>query len=296
MNLRDLDYLVAVAEQRHFGRAAKACHVSQPTLSAQIRKLEEELGVALFERDSRNVALTAAGASVLDEARAALSHAAVIRDIARAHRDPLAGRLRLGIVASLGPFFAADLLAQVAYDAPRLEVDLVEDLTEALLTRLRDRRLDAALLASVPDGDDLRSLDLFDEPLLLGHAPDHPLATVVEPDMEAVGRGPLLLLAEGHCLRDQALALCGATSVDPRLRAGSLLTVMALAARGLGVTLVPALAARWAEGLMLRPLGRDGAARQIRLATRRNHPGSGAIDAVALACRAVAAERGLAPP
>lgn len=293
MNLRDLAYLVALADHRHFGRAAEAANVSQPTLSGQIRKLEGLLGVTLCERDSRNVALTAAGEAVVAEARAALAHAATIREIALAHRDPLAGRLRLGFIASLGPFLAADLLARLEHDAPRLEIVLVEDLTDALLAALRGHALDAALLATPADGEDLAERMLFAEPFLLAHAPDHPLAAIAAPTRRDLERSRLLLLAEGHCLRDQALSLCGAAAVDARVEATSLLTLMRLAAAGEAATLVPALAARWAEGLVLRPLEDGAAQRLLRLVARRNYPRGGALQVIAAAARAVARANGL---
>ncbi|MFO1189517.1 MAG: LysR family transcriptional regulator [Alphaproteobacteria bacterium] len=163
MNLRDLRYLVAVAETMHFGRAALAENVSQPALSAQIRKLEAFLGVALFERDSRNVALTPAGDAILAAARAVLAHAASIETIANDFRDPLAGPFRVGIIASLGPFLAAELLIQLQHDAPRLAVFLTEGLTDTLLASLRAGDLDAALIATAPADDRLQETVLFDE-------------------------------------------------------------------------------------------------------------------------------------
>jgi LysR family hydrogen peroxide-inducible transcriptional activator len=288
MNLRDLRYLVALADHLHFGRAAESCHVSQPTLSGQVRKLEEQLGVALLERDSRNVALTPAGGAMVGEARAALAHAAAIEDIARAHRDPLAGRFRLGVIASLGPFLAPDLLAQLDFDAPRLELVLSETLTEGLLAGLRARTLDAALIATPPDGDDLAETALFDEPFLLGHAPGHRFAGMAAVTREDILGEPLLLVAEGHCLRGQMLALCGSAAIDTRLEAASLLTLMHLAARGQGITVVPSLAAGTVAGIGLKPIDDPGASRRIRLVARRHYPRKGALDAVGAAAREVA--------
>lgn len=293
MSLRDFAYIVAVADHRHFGRAAEACNVSQPTLSGQLRKLEERLGVTLFERNSRNVALTPVGESVVAEARAALAHAEALRDVARSHRDPLAGPLRLGIIASLAPYLAPELLMAVEHDAPRMKLALVENLTDHLLAALRARDLDAVLAASAPGGDDLVEIPLFDEPFLIGHAPDHPFAA--KPSLNAVDleRTPLLLLVEGHCLRNQALSLCSADTVDRSISASSLLTVMRLAASGRGATFVPALAAPWAEGLTLRPFGNGAARRRVRLIARRHYPRQGALEVVAAAARSIAAASGL---
>ena len=289
MNLRDLAYFVALADARHFGQAAEASHVSQPTLSGQIRKLEETLGVTLFERDSRNVTLTAAGEAVLGEAQAALRHAAAVKEVADAFRDPLAGTFRLGVIASLAPFQAADVLAQLQHDAPRLDVVLTEGLTEELLALLRAGALDAAMIATTTGDDKFQEVALFDEPFFIGHAPNHPLKDVRPLSISDIERGTLLLLGEGHCLRDQALALCGATSVDARVKSTSLSTLMRLAAAGRGVTLVPALAAGAAEGLTLRPIEKKRAVRRVRLVARRNFPRPGALQVVAAAARAAAA-------
>lgn len=293
MNLRDLAYLVAVADHRHFVRAAEASNVSQPTLSGQIRKLEDQLGVILFERDSRNVAPTPAGEAIVAEARAALAHAEAIRDIARAHRDPLAGRFRVGVIASLGPFLVPELLVRLERDAPRLEIVFVEDLTVPLLAALRARELDAALIATPPDGNDLSEWPLFDEPFLIAHAPEHRLAAKRAVTVRDIEAGSLLLLTEGHCLRDQALSVCGSTAVDARLRASSLVTLMRLVAQGHGTTFVPALAARSAEGLMLRTPADAAPKRRIRLVARRNYPRTGALSTMADAVRAIATAAGL---
>lgn len=293
MNLRDLHYLVALADTRHFRRAADIANVTQPTLSGQIRKLEETLGIVIFERDSRNVGLTPAGEAIVAEARAVLAHAAAIRDIAKAHRDPLAGGFRLGIIASLGPFLAADLLQQLELDAPRLEVSLLEALTDELTSLVRARDLDAAIIATAPDGDDLLDIALFDEPFLIAHAPSHPLAAAAAPTVDDIERGTLLLLEDGHCLRDQALSLCGARSVDVRVKAASLVTLMRLAALGQGATLLPALAGRFATGLSLRPLNDPEAYRRVRLAARRNYPRRGALEVIIAAARAVAEANGI---
>jgi len=293
MNLRDLRYLVAVAETKHFGRAALAENVSQPALSAQIRKLEAFLGVTLFERDSRNVALTPAGEAILAAARSVLTHAASIEAIASDFRDPLAGPFRVGIIASLGPFLAAELLVQLQHDAPRLAVFLTEGLTDDLLASLRAGDLDAALIATAPPDDRLHETGLFDEPFLLAHAPDHPLTKLDRPTMADVEAGTLLLLGEGHCLRNQALSLCGSASVDGRVTSTSLVTLMRLAGSGHGVTLVPALAAGAAQGLTLRRLESPLAQRRVRLVARRQFARRGALHVAAAAVRTIAAANGL---
>ncbi len=293
MNLRDLTYLVALADTRHFGRAAAASNVSQPTLSGQIRKLEEFLGVVLFERDSRNLTLTPAGVAVVSESRSVLAHAQAIREISDTFRDPLAGRFRLGIIASLGPFLAAEALVQLRKDAPALELILTEGLTDDLLEALRAGELDAALIATTPDDDKIQETALFDEPFLMAYAPTHHLASLRKPTIADVQVGTLLLLGDGHCLRDQALSLCDAASVDARVKATSLVTLMRLAAAGHGVTLVPTLAAKAAEGLVLKKLDAKKAYRRIRLAARRQSVRTSALHAIASSIVAVAVAQGL---
>ena len=293
MNLRDLSYLVALADARHFGRAALASNVSQPTLSGQIRKLEESLGVALFERDSRNVTLTSAGTAVVAEARSVLAHAKAIRDMSSAFRDPLAGRFRLGVIASLGPFLAADVLVQLRKDVPQIELILTEGLTDDLLRALRAGEIDAALIATAPGDHKLQETALFDEPFLIGCASTHPLASLRKPTTADIATGTLLLLGDGHCLRDQALSLCGATSVDARVKATSLVTLMRLAATGHGVTLVPALAAKAVDGLILKKLDAKKAHRRIRLVARRQFARTAALQAIASSVGTVAVAKGL---
>jgi LysR family hydrogen peroxide-inducible transcriptional activator len=282
MNLRDLRYLLAVAEHGHFGRAAEACGISQPTLSVQLRKLEELLGVTLFERTSKTVAPTAACDLLIGHVRAAVAEADAMLAVARDLRDPLAGRFRLGIIPTLAPYLLPLVFAPLREALPALEVEPWEDQTSALLRRLRAHELDAALLATEPDGPDLDSLALFDEPFLAAMAPEHPLATraaVAEADLAP----DILVLADGHCLRDQALAACGRSgALGGTLRAASLSTLLNMVAAGYGTTLIPGLAAGAAQdaGIVLRPLTAQ-AGRTVRIAWRASYPRRMALDAVA---------------
>jgi LysR family hydrogen peroxide-inducible transcriptional activator len=281
MNLRDLRYLVAVAEHEHFGRAAKACGISQPTLSEQLRKLEEELGVALFERTSKIVAPTAACERLIGHARAAVAQADAVLAVARDMRDPLAGRFRLGIIPTLAPYLLPLVFAPLREALPALEVEPWEDQTAALLDRLRAHELDAALLATEVDGPDLGSQPLFAEPFLAGLPPEHPLAAravVAEADLAR----DILVLADGHCLRDQALAACGHSgALGGALRASSLSTLLNMVAAGYGTTLIPGLAAGAAQdaGIALRPLA-AWAGRTVRIAWRAHYPRRAAVEAV----------------
>jgi LysR family hydrogen peroxide-inducible transcriptional activator len=281
MNLRDLRYLLALAEQEHFGRAAQACGVSQPTLSVQVRKLEELLGVTLFERTSKTVTPTAVCAQLIGHARAAVAETEAILAVARNLRDPLSGRFRLGIIPTLAPYLLPLVFGPLREALPALEVEPWEDQTGALLDRLRAHDLDAALLATEVDGPDLASLALFDEPFLAALPPDHPL-TSRELVSEADLARDILVLADGHCLRDQALEACGQSgALGGALRASSLSTLLNMVAAGYGTTLIPGLAAGAAEdaGIVLRPLAAR-AGRTIRIAWRAHFPRRAAAEAV----------------
>jgi LysR family hydrogen peroxide-inducible transcriptional activator len=298
MNLRDLRYMLALAEHRHFGRAAEACRVSQPTLSVQLRKLERELGAALFERSSKQVVPTPVCGLLLPHARIVVAEADAMAAVARAAADPLSGTLRLGVIPTLGPYLLPLVLAPLRAALPALEIEPWEDVTAALVDRLRGHALDAALLATAPEGADLLTLPLFAEPFVAALPPDHRLAArarIAEADLAP----DVLVLADGHCLRDQALAACGlAGPAGGSLRAASLATLINMVAAGYGTTLVPGLAAGAAQdaGIVLRPL-KARASRTIRIAWRAAFPRRAAVEAVArivaerLAPFAAAAER-----
>jgi len=281
MNLRDLRYVLSLAEHEHFGRAAQACNVSQPTLSVQIRKLEELLGVTLFERNSKNVVPTEACGRLIGHARAAVTAAESILAVARDLRDPLAGPFRLGIIPTLAPYLLPLIFAPLRDALPALEMEPWEDQTHALLDRLRAHELDAVLLATELDGPDLASRPLFAEPFLAALPPDHPLAGqahIAEADLSP----DILVLADGHCLRDQTLEACGSSgALGGALRASSLSTLLNMVAAGFGTTLIPALAAGVAQdaGIVLRPLS-TRAGRTVRIAWRVHFPRSAAVAAV----------------
>jgi LysR family transcriptional regulator, hydrogen peroxide-inducible genes activator len=245
VNLSDLRYLVAVADHRHFGRAAEACFVSQPTLSTQIKKLEKELGVELFERNPRQVLLTAAGARVVDHARQALAEADAIRDVARQARDPEAGTLRVGVFPTLAPYLLPHIVPSLHERFPQLELLLVEEKTEVVVQQLRDGQLDVGVLALPIDEPTLHEEPLFEEDFVLAVPTDHPLAeTRTTIDLSALAGEQLLLLEEGHCLRAQALSVCQMNGAGERrgFRATSLETLRQMVAAGVGTTLLPELA------------------------------------------------------
>lgn len=300
MNLQDLRYLAAVAEHRHFGRAAEACGVSQPTLSSQIRKLEEQLGVTLFERTNKRVEVTPVGSRILSHAQRALHEAALMESVARAARDPLVGPLKLGVIPTLAPYLMPLILKPLREKFPGLTIELWEDQTRALIDALRNHRLDAVLLATADEAPEITEIALFDEPLLAALPPRHPLAARREVTEESL-KDELLVLAEGHCLANQALAACG-TRHGPRaglhgsLQAATLDTLVNLVAAGYGTTLIPALAAQTLgrRGILLRPLaGRS--CRTIRLASRPGFPRPQALRALEKVIRLALASGALNP-
>ncbi|MHB8885694.1 MAG: LysR substrate-binding domain-containing protein [Methylovirgula sp.] len=288
MNLRDLRYIAALADFGHFGKAAEACHVSQPTLSGQILKLEDELGMPIFERSGRTLRPTAAGAEILIHARRAIAAADEIVAIAKASRDPLAGPLNLGIIPTLCPYLMPFVFPRLAKDLPAMPLILHEDLTERLIEAVSAGTLDAALIASAPLSPALTSEILFDEAFWLALPADHRLAKKKKIATADIDPQTLLLLTDGHCLRDQALSLCGApdlaSGVSADMRAASLETLMQMAAAGYGMTLVPALALAQQKplpkNLAIRPLKDPAMKRQIRLISRAKYPRAKALEAL----------------
>ncbi|PZP62791.1 MAG: LysR family transcriptional regulator [Azospira oryzae] len=290
MNLRDLKYFVALAETRHFGQAAARTFVSQPTLSGQIKKLEDELGVALFERTTKSVALTPMGEALLPHARRALEEADALVQIARAHRDPLVGPLRVGAIPTLAPYLVPLLLAPLQRRHPGLKLVLTEELTSQLIERLHRHELDAILIATPVDDADLASRPLFDEPFWVALPREHPLHSkdkIGRRDLESL---EILLLADGHCLAKQAMEVCrlsvrAEAGGQADLRAASLETLLQLVGAGMGATLVPALAMRDARmrdaGVVTRPLDLSDASRRVSLVWRKSFPRAAAIAALA---------------
>ncbi|HET7299139.1 MAG TPA: DNA-binding transcriptional regulator OxyR [Oleiagrimonas sp.] len=246
MNLRDLRYLVALAEHRHFGHAAEACFVSQPTLSTQIRKLEDELGVKLIERTPRKALLTDAGRDIAERARSVLNEVEQIRSVARRSSDPESGTVRLGIFPTLGPYLLPHVVPMVHKRFPRLELLLVEEKTEEVLNRLRGGKLDACIVALPVHDEHLHAEFLFEEPFLLAVPQGHPLARKKSLKLDDLSHQNLLLLEDGHCLRDQALEVCHLAGAGEKsgFRATSLETLRQMVAADVGITLLPTLAVK----------------------------------------------------
>jgi LysR family hydrogen peroxide-inducible transcriptional activator len=244
LSLRDLEYAVAVARERHFGRAAESCGVSQAALSEQVRKLESILGFPIFERSTRKVEPTVRGAAIVEQAEVLLGGARRLLEDARRHAEPLSGELRLGVIATLGPYYMPFVIALGRRRFPRLALRLREATTDELLVALRHGELDAILVALPVPLDGLVAEPLFFEPFRLACPSDHELALRQAVRLRDLKRGPLLLMEDGHCLRDQALSLCDSRPLPNQSRyASSLEMLRHMIAAGEGISLIPLLAA-----------------------------------------------------
>jgi LysR family hydrogen peroxide-inducible transcriptional activator len=287
MNLRDLRYFVALAELQHFGRAASACFVSQPTLSTQIRKLEDELGVALVERAPRKVMLTPAGREIAERARRIVSDVEQMKEAARRSQDPEAGTVRLGIFPTLGPYLLPHVVPRIRARFPKLELLLVEEKSDVLLARLREGRLDAGLLALPVHDEQLHAEFLFEEPFLLAVPEQHPLAARDSLTLKDLADQRLLLLEDGHCLRGHALDVCQLAGSGEKtgFQATSLETLRQMVAANVGVTLLPTLAVKppVARSDNIRLLAFDDAqpSRRIAMVWRRSSAMAGFLQQLA---------------
>lgn len=290
MTLTELRYLVALAREHHFGRAAEACHATQPTVSVAIRKLEEELGVRLFERGTAEVRLTEIGERVVGQAQRVLEQAAGIREIARQGRDPLVGPLRLGAIYTVGPYLLPALVRQLQQDAPQMPLFLAENFTVRLIEMLRNGEIDAAVLALPLPEAGLAIRPLYDEPFVAAVPRNHPWARRKAVAMAELAGQTTLLLGSGHCFRDQVLAACpelerGTADGMRRLLEGSSLeTIRQMVASGIGVTALPqtSVPERPVRGSLLAyvPFSAPVPQRRVVLAWRKSFPRTGAIEAL----------------
>ncbi|WP_334174942.1 LysR substrate-binding domain-containing protein [Pseudoxanthobacter sp.] len=291
MTLRELQYLVALATHRNFRRAAEVCLVSQPTLSTQIRKLEDELGVTLVERGARRVMLTPAGRDAVERARRILSEVDEMKEAARHARSSESGTLRLGVFPTLGPYLLPHVVPLIRARFPRLELLLFEEKSDALLARLRQGTLDAAFLALPIHDSRLHSEFLFEEPFLVAVPADHPLAHQGSLSLSDLSRHSLMLLEDGHCLRDQALDVCQLSGAreTPEFRATSLETLRQMVVAGAGITLLPVLATRnrppGSENIRLLGFRDTHPSRQIGMLWRRTSAMNALLKQVAEVCR-----------
>lgn len=272
MNLRDFHYFLAVADTLNFKRAAESCHVSQPTLSMQIKKLEIELGLPLFERTNKSVMLTDAGRRVLPEARRMIDSENAVRDIARAVRDPRAGEFRLGAFPTIASYVFPALVPAIARCFPQMQLLLVEEKTGQLLDMLRDGKIDAAILALPVDDAAFDVTAVFDDPFFLAVGREHALAARGFVTVDDLTGHKLLLLDEGHCLRDQALAVCHAHGAheDRGFRATSLETLrLMVRSDKSAMTLMPSVAIQRDDGLRYIPFEGAKPSRRIGLVRRK---------------------------
>jgi len=277
MTLQELRYIVALADTGHFGQAAEQCFVSQSTLSTQIKKLEDFLGIQIFDRSLKRVEPTAVGAEIIASARMIMEEARRIRELSKISQSPMDRTVQLGIIPTLGPYYLPHALTAVQQNHPKLRLLLREEMTPHLLGHLAEGKLDGGLLALPVLDSNLEIVPLFEEPFLAAVPNTHPLAAQAKINIDELARAGLLLLEEGHCLRDQALEACHLEGVkSEEIRATSLETLRQMVAMGLGVTLIPALATHerssQALPITLRPLKAPGASRVIGLVWRKRSP------------------------
>jgi LysR family transcriptional regulator, hydrogen peroxide-inducible genes activator len=249
MTLTELRYIVAVARERHFGHAAEACFVSQPTLSVAIKKLEEELDVKIFERGGNEVSVTPLGDAIVRQAQQVIEQAAAIKEIAKRGKDPLSGPLKLGIIYTIGPYLLPDLVRNVIDRTPQMPLILQENFTVKLLEMLRTGELDCAILAEPFPETGLAIAPLYDEPFMVALPTTHPLAKRKSISAEELKRETMLLLGTGHCFRDHVLEVCpeyarfssDAEGIRKSFEGSSLETIRYMVASGMGITVLPQL-------------------------------------------------------
>src|SRR5512147_599665 len=287
MTLTELRYIVAVARERHFGRAAESCFVSQPTLSVAIKKLEQELGVALFERGPGEVSVTPVGQKIIEQAQRVLEDASRIRDLAASGHDPLAGTLRLGAIHTIGPYLLPRLVPILRRTVPAMQLHIQESFTHRLAESLKQGEVDVIVVALPFEEPGCTTLAVYDEPFLVAIPKGHPWEKRRQITGEELKKESLLLLGEGHCLRDQVLEFCGSRGrggLARSLEGGSLETIRQMVASGVGVTVLPSTSVAPSGGaddlIRIRPFARPAPKRRIAIAWRRSFPRPQAIEAI----------------
>ncbi|WP_374509858.1 hydrogen peroxide-inducible genes activator [Niveibacterium sp.] len=289
MTLTDLRYIVALARERHFGRAAEKCHVSQPTLSVAVKKLEDQLGVMLFERSAADVKLTEIGAQIVAQAERVLMEAQQVREIAEAGKDPLSGPLRLGVIYTIAPYLLPRLIPLMRERAPRVPLIIQENYTAKLTEALKRGELDVIVIALPFVESGIVAQPVYDEPFRVVMPPGHPWAAMPEVPASKLMEEPLLLLGAGNCFRDQVLEACprcanpnGGSGLQKTLEGSSLETIRHMVATGVGVTVLPSAAAdglNTAHGLVeVRPFVDPQPHRTVAIAWRVTYPRNGIID------------------
>nr|WP_086937755.1 DNA-binding transcriptional regulator OxyR [Thaumasiovibrio occultus] len=277
MNIRDLEYLVALAEHQHFRRAAEACFVSQPTLSGQIRKLENELGVTLLERTSRKVLFTDAGLRLVEQARRVLLEVKVLTELASQQGESMTGPIHIGLIPTVGPYLLPHIVPLLREIFPELELYLHEGQTNELVDQLESGKLDCLILASVKETEHFIELPLYDEPMVLAIPESHRWAGQQIFDLPQLNGETLMMLGSGHCLRDQAMGFCfsAGANEDGHFKATSLETLRNMIAAGAGITLLPRLATPASgtrDGVCYLPVENPTPSRTISLVYRPGSP------------------------
>lgn len=298
MTLNELRYIVAVAREKHFGRAAESCHISQPTLSVAVRKLEEELGVALFERSPGEIAVTPVGRRIVEQAQRVLDEAAVIRQLASQGQDDRVGVLRLGVIYTIGPYLLPHLIPRLHRRAPNMPLQIEENYTAVLSERLRDGDLDVLILSLPFAEPGILTKPVYEEPFVVLMPSGHPLEQAEGIDAPTLAEQDLLLLGPGHCFRDQVLQFCpechrlsvASDNMQKTLEGSSLETIRLMVATGIGVTVLPYTSvsgyAHVGELLSVRPFADPAPTRVVALAWRKSFPRQKVIDLLEKAIRA----------
>ncbi|MDQ5910712.1 MAG: LysR family transcriptional regulator, hydrogen peroxide-inducible s activator [Pseudomonadota bacterium] len=298
MTLNELRYIVAVARERHFGRAAEACHISQPTLSVAVRKLEEELGVALFERGTSETTITPVGRRIIQQAQRVLEEAAVIKGLAVQGQDDLVGMLRLGVIYTIGPYLLPHLIPRLHRRAPGMPLQIEENYTAVLNERLKDGDLDVLILSLPFEEAGILTQPVYQEPFVVLMPTGHPLEHVAVIDSPTLAEQDLLLLGPGHCFRDQVLQFCpechqlsvASNTMQKTLEGSSLETIRLMVATGIGITVLPYTSvsgyAHISDLLSVRPFAEPVPTRTVALAWRKSFPRQGVIKLLHKAIRA----------
>ncbi|KAF0815071.1 Hydrogen peroxide-inducible genes activator [Andreprevotia sp. IGB-42] len=290
MTLTELRYIVAVARERHFGRAAASCFVSQPTLSVAVKKLEDELGVTLFERSAGDVSLTSTGERVVEQAQRVLEEVQVVKQLAEQGKDPLAGPLRLGIIYTISPYLLPCLIPALRDKAPQMQLLLEENYTGRLAEMLKQGEIDVAIVAEPFFETGVSTLQLYDEPFVVATPKGHPWEKLKAIDANQLAEENVLLLSPGNCFRDHVLQTCPdlnreslpAGSLQRTLQGSSLTTIRHMVAGGIGVTVLPITSITAADDALLsiRPFAGETPTRRVILAWRKNFPRTGAVEAI----------------
>lgn len=300
MTLTELKYVIAVARMRHFGRAAESCFVSQPSLSVAIRKLEEELGVTIFERRTSDISITPIGQQIVEQAQRVLDESRRIIDIAQNGHDPLAAPLRLGVILTIAPYLLPNLLTELSDSCSQMPLYLEESFTDELLEKLRSGQIDAAIMADTIHGTGMMTQTLYQEEFVVAVPSHHPWVNRNFVNADELKDQTMLLLGSGHCFRDQILGICpdlnrrtksDRSEVQHTVEGSSLLTICHMVAQGLGITVLPASAVPYLTGpssrLKILPFKQPAPSRRVILVWRKSYTREAAIQSIAAAVRKV---------